>query len=305
MFLTERLIPEAGFIIGEARTAHSGGWRVLRACRFAPIGFEPFAHMTPAGVESMLLTALVPQRSLERRVEGIRNTKQVHRLASTVLSTFNLTTPDVSSEAEQTEGSVAALAGQTRGRIGLHRLLKIVRDDVAGQRYMDAVSASERHRSGVVALSRLEGLEQQGDRFERQFFIARTDEVEVGCVRVAWDGLDRRARILDLRTRREGIESDLLRGTCRQISNCAGSKPYLVSIDVRCDAITLQSTLENLGFRATAYYPGLIAIGEERIDGIQYTDCVGRQLSDGWQNVGTLDWPAGMQIATIVVGARP
>ncbi len=41
--------PAVQFIIGETRTANSGGWRVLRRCDFVPIGFEPFAHITPVG----------------------------------------------------------------------------------------------------------------------------------------------------------------------------------------------------------------------------------------------------------------
>jgi RimJ/RimL family protein N-acetyltransferase len=291
-FLTVLLVTDASFIIGEARTANPGGWRVLRACGFVPIGFEPFAHVTPAGVESMLLTGLVSPHSSQRRVAGIQTTEQVRRLADAVLTTLNMPTNAVDASTYQDD----------RGYTEAFQLLEVVRDDDAGQRLLDTEPVSKRHASGVVGLDRLEGLEQQGSRFERQFHVARTDEGEVSCVRIAWDGLDRRARILDLRTRQSGVECEVLRGTHRLLSDSSGPAPISISIDVRSDAVALQTTLEELGFRATAYYPGLIASGETRIDAVQYTCCLRRSLSDGWQNVGTLDWQPALDVTTIVIG---
>jgi L-amino acid N-acyltransferase YncA len=42
--LCRSLEGEAQFIIGETRTAHPGGWKIVRRCGFVPLGFEPFAH---------------------------------------------------------------------------------------------------------------------------------------------------------------------------------------------------------------------------------------------------------------------
>ena len=74
--LWELLNQDTCFILVEARTAHQGGWRILRGCGFAPIGLEPFAHSTPAGSEAMLLTARIAKTALKKRIMDFKPLRQ-------------------------------------------------------------------------------------------------------------------------------------------------------------------------------------------------------------------------------------
>jgi hypothetical protein len=82
-FLTRR--EESMFIIAETRTAHPGGWKVVRRHNFIALGFEPAAHLTPAGNESMLLVGKVSSRALGLRKPPTVGSISVQRLSLAVL----------------------------------------------------------------------------------------------------------------------------------------------------------------------------------------------------------------------------
>jgi hypothetical protein len=82
-FLYSQLACESHFGICESRTAISAGWKVAHSNEFVPVGFEPFAHSTPAGAEPMLPTARLSSGLLGRRsVAGLCTGRAGPRLSS-------------------------------------------------------------------------------------------------------------------------------------------------------------------------------------------------------------------------------
>ena len=86
--LCVQLQETSDFMLAETRTAEPGGWLTVTRQGFKPIGFEPFAHTTPAGSEAMLpLAKLSDQAVTTRRSDGTCS-PSVRRLAEVVLKSW-------------------------------------------------------------------------------------------------------------------------------------------------------------------------------------------------------------------------
>jgi RimJ/RimL family protein N-acetyltransferase len=286
-----RSLEDSSFIIAETRTAEPGGWRVVRRCGFVPMGFEPYAHFMPVGLESMLLTGKVSAAAAVRRLAPARTTERVRRLFRVVLP------PDTPAPAVAPPHygySVEAAPDD--------RAVEVVRDDQAGRALLDSWPEGDCHASGVVCLRRLVGEDVTGRRYDRRYFVARPGGAEVGAVRVVWDRLDGRVRVLELRSRVDGLQGPLLAAVLRDVRSEAGPTGLVVVVDVLADHLPLQATLECLGFVPTVYYAGLVGGREGRADAVQYTLFLGRRLETSARNVTAMSWPEAGRVIEEVIG---
>jgi len=281
---------DVAVVLCEARTGDERGWKVARSCGFMPVGFEPFAHTTPVGSEAMLLTTRVRASARSR-----------------------------GSAARPVSAAVRALAAIVRGREppghGVPsrltdldppaRTVAVRRDDVAGNRLLNAWRDRPRHAAGVVNLRRLEGSNQGGRRNDTRFYVADADDDDddAGFVRVVWDHIDRRARVLDLRSESITIGARLIEAAVADLLAEAADGHLLIAVDLRADALALQSRLEAQGFLPTAYYPVLIAEGPERIDAVQFTRLDRRAIEQSLDLLSGLDWPGARRVVDCVVAS--
>ncbi|HPA18584.1 MAG TPA: GNAT family N-acetyltransferase [Verrucomicrobiae bacterium] len=266
---------QAHYFIAETRTADAGGWKCVRHNGFKPTGFEPFAHLTPAGREAMLLTARVSSAALGQRSARASITQMVRALAEPVLESFGVALPEVKravpfavdprglTRMRQSPSGMATEPGPA-GHL-------IERDDEAGLRYLQSWDQDQAHGAGVACLRRLEGGHGNPDRYDRRCFVMRAGGRVVAAARVVSDRRDRRARILDLKSHGQGLQGLLIAGIVKELTQEAAGDHLTTVIDVHTGNPELQATVEALNFFPTAYYPALIGMNLERYDAIQYT----------------------------------
>ena len=294
------------FILCESRTALAAGWKVARGGGFSPLGFEPFAHCTPAGSEAMLLTGLIRRGALAARVTDTLYTP-VKTLADAVLGN------KVSAVSYEPDPGRYPLHGQTWSELapacqqlsmeppaaGVEALslVTVCRDDRVGKQLIEETGEKHRHRSGVIAFRRFEGDAPQ--RYDRQYHVVRAGQHALAAALVVYDRIDQRARILNLRTKYEGLQGVLLAAVVAALVGQASSRRLVIVIDICADACKLQETLLALDFRPTIYYPSFIARGSARVDGIQYTGLINCEFGDSLDCLDRLDWPS----ATAVIKA--
>ncbi|MFQ5991669.1 MAG: GNAT family N-acetyltransferase [Nitrospiraceae bacterium] len=313
-FLCNKLDEDVLFMIAETRTADPGGWKIVRRCGFIPLGFEPFAHATPAGAESMLLTGKVSENDSARRDLSGQTTSSVHMLARHVLNPLQL-------EALSVPAKINNLDHQAPWELLRHHLipahpavdvsafeaaakehtLELVRDGMAGARLLAEWGAVDPHGSGVVGLRRLEGEDNEGDRYDGQYLVGRLGRYPVACARLVWDRLDSRVRVLALQTLFHGLQGLMLARILEGVERESAYNPLTVIVDVRADSPELQATIERLGFFPTAYYPSLIATRSGRIDAVQYTRLYHLHFEDSLRVMSDLDWSSARQIISEVV----
>ena len=152
-------------------------------------------------------------------------------------------------------------------------------------------------------LRRLEGSNQGGRRNDTRFYVADADGADAGFVRVVWDHIDRRARVLDLRSESIAIGARLIEAAVADLLAEAADGHLLIAVDLRADALALQSRLEAQGFLPTAYYPVLIAEGPERIDAVQFTRLDRRAIEQSLDLLSGLDWPGARRVVDCVVAS--
>lgn len=278
--LYRSLLDTSSFMIAETRTAHPGGWRTVCAFDFVPLGFEPFAHHTPAGAESMIVLGHVSAAAGRTRVPGAGCSPAVHALAETVLGLNGLPSPPRVETSAPVH--VTAAAG-------------VERDDTAGRELLAARAADTRHASGVVALRRLEGIDPAGRRYTDACFVDRTAAGAVA--RVLWDHVDRRARVLSMHTPAAGGEVAMMAQIARSLEALPQGGPGALVVEVRADRPDLHAGLEALGFFPTVYYPGLLDTGAGRVDAVQLTRLVDVNIEEVSVNSGTALCPGGSEVA--------
>jgi RimJ/RimL family protein N-acetyltransferase len=274
-------------VLCEARTGDERGWKVARRCGFQPIGFEPFAHTTPVGSESMLPTARVRPSAWSLRASGRRSNPDVRVLESLVSGTAPRSNGDPSG-ADDDQADVLAIA--------------IRRDDSQGAQLINARLDRRWLGAGVVNLRRLEG-EGSGPvglRYDNRYQVARIEDRDAGFVRVAWDRTDRRARVLELFAESPLIAASLIEAAVAELLAEATDGTLTVAVDLRTDAVALQSRLEKMGFLPTAYYPALIADGPDRIDAVQFTRLDQRPIGQSLGFIVGLDWPEARRLVDSV-----
>ncbi len=292
-YLYQTLGDQVAVTLCEARTGDARGWKVARHAGFDPIGFEPFAHATPVGSESMLMTA---------RVRHVGNRGNVAILAT--IATSNLAEAVARSSARG-----AAPLPRPEPRLPLPPWptlleagsLQVERDDDRGAAFLARWHRRLRHRSGVVDLMRIEGIDSfSRPRYDRRHYILRVGDSVLACGRIVWDLRDSRVRILNLQAQVEGARDPLLQGIVASLTHQLGNIPLIIVIDIRADTPELQVRLEAMGFTPTAFYPGLIAGETGRIDGIQYTLLDHRPVAQSLCCLDQLDWGAARQVVSRV-----
>lgn len=313
-FLCSSLRDKAMFLIAETRTANAGGYRIVRRCNFIPIGFEPFAHYTPAGQESMLITARISGSALLKRKTKMQLTEKAHSLAVCVLE--SLKTPiglsiNVQGEKAQIKDDVTSFGTLTNDpslnlvqgpeeNIATRRA-NITRDDVSGPKMLSKLLAGERCcRSGVISLSRLEGQDKDRERFDCQHFIVDIDRSPVACARFVIDKIDKRSRLINFQTAYHSLENWIIGYVLKHIQRRVKIGLHQVVVDIKADKYKLQQTLEALHFMPTAYYPAFIEERNQRIDAIQYTHFMLQEHEKGFDRLQKLEWPLAQGIARTV-----
>ena len=306
------------FLIAETRTAHPGGYCIVRRCDLIPIGFEPLAHFTPDGHESMLVTAKINHGALQKRQPAVRLTDKAYAVASCVMQSFKTTSNWAESTFDSgasTDQSLKSLKRVRRQATNCHRTIQKVsaglhinvkRDDVAGPLFLRRIEETGfSHQSGVVCLSRLEGEDKDLQRYDHQFFLAEINGNPVACARFALDKIDKRNRLLSFHSHDCDQADLILVHIIRRMEQTVRNPILQVVIDIRADNLSIQVALEDLGFFPTTFYPALIDQDGSRIDGIQYTHFI-TPLSEKILSVkNKLKWPAAQKLADQVTDYIP
>jgi len=296
------------FVLCESRTALTAGWKVARGGKFYPLGFEPYAHHTPAGSEAMLLTGRIQPLALAARVTDAFYAP-VQPLAGVVLGdqASAMTAVPSASEKYPLHGQTWSELAPACRRLSTARpepgfeplsLVRVSRENQLGKRLMEASADEDRHRSGVIAFKRFEG--DAPKRYDRQYHVVRAGQHALAAALVVLDRIDQRARILDLRTSYEGLQGILLSAVVAALTEQASNRRMAMVIDVCADAFPLQDVLSALGFHPTIYYPSFVARGSARIDGVQYTRLLNCDFKDSLDCLATLDWPAAVDVVKAV-----
>jgi ribosomal protein S18 acetylase RimI-like enzyme len=276
-------------LFAETRTAGAGGWGAFRKCGFTPLGFEPYAHTTPAGSEPMLFLGRLSERVRRAHRNPAAGTDRVSRLAAAVDAAARL-----ESGRRAVEGTEESLARRVRGAL-------VLADSRARARRLErAWSGASPHRSGVVGLERYEGVDRRSDRFSTRWLVAERGGRAVGWARVAFDRIDQRARILRVDRRSAGLESEIVARVVAALASEAKARPLTAVVDVRVDNRRLQTTLEALGFSPTVYYPRLLATEAGRLDAVQYTRTWGRELAVPREWADALPWSGASRVVETV-----
>lgn len=309
-YLKDTLETHSHFILCEARTAIPAGCKVAKNCGFKPLGFEPYAHTTPAGSESMLLTGDISKYAVTHRLLNQFFSPNIHGLAKSVLNSFKLTVPTailskkkypinpVSIEfLKQQFGSTVTKEIDVNLSVeDMKEDVYLKHDDCSGARFINELTDNEKHLSGVIGLNHLEGEDPTGKRYKRNYYVVRTRKIILGAILVVVDRTDRRARILRMRTSVEGLQGLLVLFAVAEMKQYEADGQFTLVINITSKALILQNTLKALGFMPTVYYPSLIALGESRIDGIQYTLLFNCQFEGSRSTVKEIKWAAAQVV---------
>jgi ribosomal protein S18 acetylase RimI-like enzyme len=283
------------FILCEARTDNPGGWKVARRAGFRPVGYEPYAHTTPVGFESMVLTGCWPQWSSAHGSNGAAPPmEQASRLREAVIGLPS--TADVpGTSRDVAQGQAAALANID---------VNIRRDDNAGRRWFDGPAATFDRRAGVIGLNPLQGEDDRSPRFTQRLYVAFSGFSEVGAARVIYDPVDTRARVLGVRTAAPGVRAALLHHLVDDLLQTAADRlVIIVLVDSNCSEA--QVDLTNLGFFPTVYLPAFVAAPDGRSDGVQYTRLYGCSLGESVNSVTAKHWPEAERVIAEVLRFSP
>ena len=300
--LCRELADHPQFVLCESRTAVPAGWRVARTCGFRPLGFEPFAHATPAGPEAMLLTGKVAESALAARTLVPRLTEASRRIAAEILteSCFRGASDGIAQACCERQpyrhGSVKDSACQNEKAVAAGSRVSAIRDDMSGPRIAAGLAHEGLHDSGIVGLRRLEGEDPDGRRYDRQYYVARDGSRPVATLLVVLDRVDHRARILEMRTFDGRGRAELLAFVFASLEAKSRDTRLSVVVDVCADAVDLQETLEQLGCLPTVYYPSLVAKGNERVDAVQYTRLFNADFAESLRYAAEVDWLEAQQV---------
>lgn len=309
-YLCASLRTKTSFLIAETRTANPGGYCIVRRCNFIPVGFEPYAHFTPNGHESMLITAKISASALQKRQMYPKLTRKAHSLAVSVIKPFKthlrLSTKlkyENNPIHENTEICAGFPGGLPVNPIDYKKAdiimqrINIRRDDVSGPTMLRQWETKERrHGSGVISLSRLEGEDKDRERYDCQYFVAEVDGAPVACARFVLDKIDKRSRLLQFHTACDGFEDLIISHVLEEMERKVIQNLQQVVIDIRADRYPMQKALEALDFFPTAYYPALIEEDNQRIDAIQYTRIMMNKQKGRFDCFQKLEWPLAQSI---------
>ncbi len=299
---------DAVFVIAETRTSHPGGWKAAKHCDFIPLGLEPYAHVTPAGSETMLLTGKIAPDALAKRKPDGFTSARVLDLSIPILEELNCqpltlqnsgTTYPLSENLANTELSLLEDGILPSMHQSMPTPCRIeIYEDEAEQELPGMLKNLARHKAGIISLQRLEGKDSQGLRYRRKYFLAYLDNQPIAYALAVWDGLDRRLRILDLRSMLDGVQGLLIQHILQKAAGEIADRPLTVVLDVSADNVKLHATLQKLGCFPTVYYPALIAVGEFRADAVQFTRLFNLNYRESLVNAKFMEWTSANALAS-------
>jgi hypothetical protein len=155
--------------------------------------------------------------------------------------------------------------------------LTVVRTSAAVlERHESVSNRASPHRSGIIGLRRIRGVDYGERRFlDRHYMMRRGDRI-LGVAQISVDLQDRRARVLRLEAEIDGLQAIFLHRVLDHLrSENILQPPACVVVDVRADFAPLHLSLQTLGFVPTVYYPALVSIESRRIDAVQFTQIIG------------------------------
>jgi len=182
--------------------------------------------------------------------------------------------------------------------------VSIFEDCALGRRLHAEWTDLDEHSAGIIGLDRLEGVDVSGLRYTESYFIARIGSTPVAYARVVWDHIDRRARILFMRSLFLGVQGLLVAAIVEQLERRADRHHLVIVVDVSADHAALQASLTQLGFFPTVFYPGMIQVAAGRVDAVQFTKLKDLSLanSDTW--LQAMDWRRAESVTTAVIAAQ-
>ena len=299
----DRVAPSAAVMLAETRTAEPWGWRALRTLGFLPLGFEPYAHLTPAGFESMILLASTSRAALRARRTNGSCTPAVRRLASAVLT--------------QSDGEPLACLrpahgpadGQALGRAelavevsDLQQTTRCFNRGCAPASAGDTPPDTHRLNDGVVELHHLCGVDSRDGRYTRRRLALAAMLGSSAEASFVFDHRDRRARIERLLVGSPVLYPSVIAATLDAIERVSGGEPFTAVVDVRADAAPLQFCLERAAFFPTAYFPAAVAREGGRRDVVQYSYLCDLALANALSISEPIDWPAARAVIAAVCG---
>jgi Acetyltransferase (GNAT) family len=301
--ICQLLDPHACFLLAETRTANPGGWKVSKKVGFIPIGFEPLAHSMLGKYEPMLVMGKISSEAIQNRWVGYKVSRSVNRLGTVCLRGLNLQIgeareivpyPGYPLSQQLRRSHLASSHPSTCGADSVREVPGSVEVISVNKRIAEQLgrrwSGVNSHSSGVVGLRRLEGIDLEGTRYLERHFVATSNGEVLGIARVSVDRRDLRARVLYLQTASDGLQSLLLARLIEELLNDVALAGLLtIVVDVRADFPKFQTSLDALGFFPTVYYPAFISGERGRIDAVQFTRILRRDVSGKFEAVADLD----------------
>ena len=300
----------ARVILAETRTADPAAAMAFRKAGYSPLGFEPFAHATPAGAESMLMLGKLCQMPAAVHALTASGCPTANRLAQLVRRHLAARLPSQgalpdASPARIASASVSAgdeRASTRRNPPGGH--FESYTENPSRTNNLPRLGLAARHSAGVVEFDRLEGEDPAAKRFARMCCLHSEDGRMRASVTGIFDRSDRRLRIARMQCEPE-IERDVVLATAiERFERMLCAERMTLTVDVRTDAAQLLATLEGLGFFATAYFPEMIVANGLGIDVVQFTKVNGLPVQRSLRDVRQLDWKRAQTVCSTVCGSR-
>ena len=253
--------------LAETRTGNLGGYKGTAKAGFIPIGFEPFAHNIRGQPEHMIMMARLKPSAYESRTLGYNTSPMAHDLGQACLRFVHQPVPPGRSIS----------ASEINQQHFCQGPLTVVRTGPAVlERHKSVSNRASPHRSGIIGLRRIQGVDYGERRFLDLHYMMRRRDRFLGAAQISVDLQDHRARVLRLEVEIDGLQAIFLRRVLDHLrSENILQPPACVVVDVRADFAPLHLSLQTLGFVPTVYYPALVSIESRRIDAVQFTQIIG------------------------------
>jgi ribosomal protein S18 acetylase RimI-like enzyme len=305
--LVDELCEEGSrYVLCEARTAIENAWRLAQHCGFHPIGYEPLAHRTTKGPESMLVTALACRSQDLRRAPHGHVPPLIRPLGEFSLGEICPGIRLTGTEKFVGKGTpepAVVVSGDMRGVVlqDEHSRTWTVQwlepdEEISGERL-------QRSDSIISLPRRISGHDPEGRRYLNRFAVCRDSDVVLAWCRVSWDLIDCRARILECKEASPQSAQSLAIGVMRLLELEVGeSQSLLVVIEVNAQDARMQSLLLAHGFVPTVYYPAFLASTEGRVDCVQLCRMINQRSADTNREVDKwyTDWQSAWIVSHLV-----
>jgi len=308
--LCTQLQETSDFMLAETRTAQPGGWLTVTRQGFKPIGFEPFAHTTPAGSEAMLPLAMLSDQAITTRCMDGTCSPSVRRLADVVLKSWDgkplssETTPALTvdktafGERQPIRTNVSPRMVSFKRDIRNHLKSQTGRNPKNAQRL--GVDNNYGSSGSSIHLKHINAHNVDSNRFAKRSVIIESTHDLISISQLVYDARDKRATVNYLYTFDHELQGIAINEVLEISTRLAEHHPYSMVIDVRADNAMVHATLEHLGFFPTVYYPSFIAGRHGRLDAVQFTYIHMHDFEDSLANVVDLNWGAAIDVLNVV-----